>query len=264
MKLAIQARPVRIVIVGLGGTGGYVFYHLCRLVAAMQASLRPQVVLADGDIVEEKNLLRQNFVAEDIGRFKVQCLAERYGNIYDLNIPYFPRFVEDEKTLLHLLDGEIAGITPAASILLGAVDNNRTRRLFHEVFYDYEGTLFYIDSGNSEWAGQVILGLRALREVVLPPVGDYYPDMWESVDTFPSEMSCSERAVSSPQNIATNALAGTLVFGMLNQLLAGDGLSTYGATFDARTGQTRTLWLDDILKDNILKKHRSGIPILAS
>lgn len=257
MKLAIQksdessqGKPTRIVIVGLGGTGGYVFYHLARLIAALPDRENFQIVLADGDITEEKNLTRQNFAAEDIGRFKVECLAERYGNVYNMNLPCFVRYVEDETSLYRLLRGEILNFNPSLSIMVGCVDNNATRQLMDKAFREWEIPLVYIDSGNDEWSGQVILGARGSKAIILPPVGDYYPDILADQDTlFPSEESCTQRAVSSPQNIATNVLAGTLVFTLLNQLLAGGGVTTCGATFNARTGQTRALYLDEILKE---------------
>lgn len=247
----------RFVIIGLGGTGGYVFYYLSRLVASLKeinaGRAAYQIVLADGDVVEEKNLVRQNFIEADLGRPKVEVLSERYGAVYDMIIPYHPRYVEDPATLTHLLTDELAGFSPTISVLVGCVDNNRSRQLFHQVFDSLDVLpLVYIDSGNDEWSGQVILGARSEKEVILPPVGYYYPDILEDEDTlFPSEESCQQRAVSSPQNIATNVMAGTLVFSLLNQLFAGEGLEVYGVTFNARTGQTRALYLDQtpFLKD---------------
>ncbi|MGI9951390.1 ThiF family adenylyltransferase [Moorellaceae bacterium AZ2] len=245
-------RPLRarFVIVGLGGTGGYVFYYLSRLVASLRradpARADYQIVLADGDVVEEKNMVRQNFIEADLGRPKVEVLSERYGAVYDMLIPYHPRYVEDPATLVHLLCDELAGFSPTISVLVGCVDNNRSRQLFHQVFDSLDSLpLVYVDSGNDEWSGQVILGARSEKEIILPPVGYYYPDILQDEDTlFPSEESCQQRAVSSPQNIATNVMAGTLVFSLLNQLFAGEGLEVYGVTFNARTGQTRALYLD--------------------
>lgn len=237
---------VRLVIVGLGGTGGYAFYHLVRLAASLKGKAEWQIVLADGDLVEEKNLVRQNFTASDVGRPKAERLARRYGDAYGLAIPYWPRYVEDEGTLARLLGGEIMEFSPELSVLVGCVDNNATRRLFHRVFETWKGPLVYVDSGNDEWSGQVILGARGRDGVILPPVAHYYPDILEDDDPLPSRRSCSELAVSSPQNVATNVLAGALVFTLLNQLLAGEGIESCGATFNARTGQVRALWIEEL------------------
>ena len=52
--------PVKIVVIGAGGTGGYVIPHLYRLGYASHRYIR--IIVCDGDVVEEKNLIRQNFI----------------------------------------------------------------------------------------------------------------------------------------------------------------------------------------------------------
>ncbi len=48
--------PVKIVMIGAGGTGGHIAPHLYRLLYALERPV--QFVICDGDIVEEKNLVR--------------------------------------------------------------------------------------------------------------------------------------------------------------------------------------------------------------
>ena len=67
-------------IIGAGGTGGYVIPHLYRISFAAERSMR--ILVCDGDVVEEKNLIRQNFVEQDVGRNKAQVLAERLSLIH--------------------------------------------------------------------------------------------------------------------------------------------------------------------------------------
>lgn len=57
MKYSSTA-PVKIVVIGAGGTGGYVIPHLYRLGYASHRYVR--IIVCDGDVVEEKNLIRQN------------------------------------------------------------------------------------------------------------------------------------------------------------------------------------------------------------
>ena len=71
MKYSKKA-PVKIVVLGAGGTGGYVIPHLYRLGYASEHPTR--ILVCDGDVVEQKNLIRQNFVEQDIGRNKAQVL----------------------------------------------------------------------------------------------------------------------------------------------------------------------------------------------
>lgn len=247
------SQNIRFLLVGVGGTGGYLFYYLTRLLASfnnLPAEQRHhncyQLIIADGDLVESKNLIRQNFVEPDIGKSKARVLSNRYGNVYGMAIPYHSDYIEDLDTLIDLIANEKMGFTPRITILLGAVDNNKTRQLFHKAFDELE-TLIYIDSGNDEWTGQVMMGIKAENKVIIPPVGYFYPDILEDKDTlFPSE-SCEEDAVSSPQNISTNITAATIMFNMINQLIT-DGVENYGATFNARTSQIRSLWLEEVIE----------------
>ncbi|HHV42563.1 MAG TPA: hypothetical protein GXX72_06955 [Clostridiaceae bacterium] len=239
----------RFVIAGLGGTGGYVFYHLARLIAAQENSKHYQILLADGDIVEKKNLIRQNFIEEDVGRSKVKVLSERYGYVYKMNIPYHSHYIEDQEVLNDLLWERKLDFYPTVTVLIGCVDNNKTRQLFYQTFMDFPDLMIYIDSGNDEWSGQVVMGAKGRKKIILPPVGYYYPDILEDTDTlFPSEESCQDIAVSSPQNIATNITAATITFTILNQLFFNGGTEIYGATFNATTGQTRALRVEEYYK----------------
>ena len=130
MRLALD-RPVQIVIIGAGGTGGYVIPHLYRIAYASEHPCR--IILADGDVVEDKNLIRQSFSPMDIGENKAAVMAERYSNVFGIETEYVPDFIEDEGHLLNLLDvpepPSYSSSPMPISILIGAVDNNRSRVL---------------------------------------------------------------------------------------------------------------------------------------
>ena len=74
MRISEQA-TVKIVLLGAGGTGGYLIPHLYRIAHSINKSIR--IIMCDGDVVKEKNLIRQNFVRQDIGHNKAKVLAER-------------------------------------------------------------------------------------------------------------------------------------------------------------------------------------------
>ena len=154
MKFALE-RPVKIVMLGAGGTGGHIAPHLYRLLHALDRPVK--VIIADGDLVEEKNLVRQNFIAADLGKNKAQVLAERYASAFGMEAQYIPEFVESEEMLSELVKPESRPVWMDSEkypqelpILIGAVDNNRSRQLCHQVFRKSE-ELFYIDIGNGEY-----------------------------------------------------------------------------------------------------------------
>jgi hypothetical protein len=102
------------------------------------------------------------------------------------------------------------------------VDNNKSRRLCHEVFKK-TSDIIYLDSGNGEYSGQLVCGVRRNGRTVWKPVGALYPDVLEETDKFPSELSCAEAAVSAPQAITANLTAAMATVNTLyNMLVLGE------------------------------------------
>lgn len=160
-----KERPAKVVMLGAGGTGGHMAPHLYRLLYALERPVR--FIICDDDVVEEKNLVRQNFIPADLGENKARVLAERYSTVFGMETEYVPSFVESEEQLKALIKPEtyrtgvyLNTIVTEQVILIGAVDNNKSRQLCHRVFYQAE-ELIYIDSGNGEHTGQVVCGIRS-------------------------------------------------------------------------------------------------------
>lgn len=103
MKFSLT-RPVKIVMLGAGGTGGHIAPHLYRLLYSLERPVR--FIICDGDVVEEKNLVRQNFTKADLGENKAKVLAERYSTVFGMETEYIPSFVEAEYDLKSLLTPE--------------------------------------------------------------------------------------------------------------------------------------------------------------
>lgn len=218
-----KERPVKIVMLGAGGTGGHIAPHLYRLLYALDRPVR--FIICDGDIVEQKNLVRQNFIPADLGENKAKVLAERYATVFGMETEYVPAFIESEEKLRELLTprqwrkgyyGDI--VTTEQVILIGAVDNNKSRQLCHRLFYEMK-ELIYIDSGNGEHTGQVVCGIRSGGRTFYRPIGAAYPDVLKETDKFPTELSCAEASVSAPQSIAANITAATAVVDMIYNIL---------------------------------------------
>lgn len=230
-----QTRPAKVVMLGAGGTGGHIAPHLYRLLFALERPVR--FIICDGDIVEPKNLVRQNFTPADLGENKAKVLAERYSTVFGLETEYVPSFVVDEESLLQLLTPRIWGSGYYGGreireqvILIGAVDNNKSRQLCHRVFYRSR-ELIYLDAGNGEHTGQVVCGIRRAGKTYYKPIGDIYPDVLEITDKYPTELSCAEASVSAPQSMAANITAATAVVDMVYNILALGNSSVRQVTF---------------------------------
>lgn len=108
---------LKIILIGAGGTGGYIAPHLYRI--AYASGRKVQIIIADGDIVEKKNLIRQNFADCDIGKNKAQVLAERYAGAFGIKANYIPDFIESKFMLEELTSS--AAFNGPQTILIGAV-----------------------------------------------------------------------------------------------------------------------------------------------
>jgi len=197
-------RPVKVVMLGAGGTGGYVAPYVFRLLHMLDRPAR--FVVCDGDIVEPKNLDRQNFVPADLGENKARVLAERYSTVLGMETEYVPSFIEKLPDLMELIEPKEWELSPYSTkrtkemvLLLGCVDNNKTRQLCHQAFHQSE-ELIYIDSGNGKYTGQVVCGVRRNGRTIRKSIGGVHPEMLKDTDLFPSEISCAEAAQEDPQS----------------------------------------------------------------
>lgn len=246
-------RPVKVVMLGAGGTGGYVAPYLFRLLHMLDRPAR--FIICDGDLVEAKNLDRQNFVEADLGENKARVLSERYSAVLGMETEYVPNFIETLPELMPLIEpGEWeTDDYPRRKVremvlLLGCVDNNRTRQLCHEAFKK-SIDLIYIDSGNGSYTGQVVCGVRRNGRTVRRPIGGVHPEMLKITDRFPSEVSCAEAAQADPQSIVANITAATAVLTMVYNIL------THGENIALQTDfSTRTIRMQTVLEKQPRRK----------
>ena len=108
-----ETRPIKevfvkkIVIVGAGGVTSWFLPQLIKILYnyKVKRNLNTaviEIVLIDSDTVSERNLLRQNFIPEDIGRNKAEVLSERYNEIYkDVKVSYIPKYMYSSDFVNH-------------------------------------------------------------------------------------------------------------------------------------------------------------------
>lgn len=238
-------RPVKVVMLGAGGTGGYVAPYVFRLLHMLDRPAR--FVVCDGDIVEPKNLDRQNFVPADLGENKARVLAERYSTVLGMETEYVPSFIEKLPDLMGLLEPKEWELNPYSTkrtkemvLLLGCVDNNKTRQLCHQAFHQSE-ELIYIDSGNGKYTGQVVCGVRRNGRTIRKSIGGVHPEMLKDTDLFPSEISCAEAAQEDPQSIVANVTAATAVLIMVYNILTHGENNALQTDFSTQTIRMQTV-----------------------
>lgn len=254
------------IVVGVGGTGAEFVPKLCKQLSFKRnpdGTTIHDVTLIDGDKVEEKNLLRQNFFYHDLGKNKADVMGLKCSTAFNMSVRTIPEYIEDKETLHSV----VSMLPHQVPFLVSCVDTNAARKMFHTYFMEYSSSsrpLFYLDSGNTEFAGQVVLGVagkkgkavtqsggvqigtgedklyKKLYRYNLPPVAYHYPDILESEDKFASQISCAEAAMADPQAADTNVEAGNILYQFVSNCLRGH-LDYHHVTFNVLKGNRRTI-----------------------
>lgn len=179
-----------IVVVGCGGTGSWL---LPKLVKTINDGIRKSIIrkdvkliLIDGDIVEEKNLVRQNFIEQDIGQNKAEVMASRYGphlinengaifiDKYIADSERYEKLTAEDKDFYFDFEGmytlflERYSIPSAqrgmkySRVVFNLVDNNIARQTLHKIvsgMIDNDYKTYVIDVGNDMYNGQAFTSM---------------------------------------------------------------------------------------------------------
>jgi len=191
MNLAEYSKRIVIIQVGCGGTGSWLVPLASKLLNNIKLRLpdMTEVVykIIDDDTVEERNILRQNFSAWDIGKGKAMSLISRYCYNFKNMIAITKRiktkkelqeliFLPGEETYINVFDMRQETLV----IIIGCVDNNKSRQLINKlaknIDKDLNCPIVYLDSGNLINNGQVITMSHGFNEFLIKMVNEFEPD----------------------------------------------------------------------------------------
>lgn len=172
-----------VVILGAGGVGARIAPLLVK-----HLSNGDRMTIIDGDLVEGKNLMRQHFVADDIGQYKAQVVADRAkltAPRSGIEVGFVPMFLdssnagdlltgllEPHSTPGHELFGEFNPNLFRSLMIISAVDTLKARNILRHGLRDVwnrhrnRGTFrdhkvpqstIWIDAGNAMSSGQAML-----------------------------------------------------------------------------------------------------------
>lgn len=244
----------KIVVVGCGGTGAFVAEGLCRLLGDRPAS----VILVDHDRVEEHNLRRQAFYGADLGRFKVEVLAERLSRNFGREIGYsvYP-YTPD----LHLALFDYG----KRGMVIGCVDNAAARRAIAQCI---DGSQWWLDVGNSEHSGQVLIGNTAKESYLkegfveelelctkLPLPSMQQPGLLIPAPEPTPQPDCAEAVRAGQQSPTINQVMAGLTLEFVSRFLSGT-LTYLAAYIDLEVGTLRP-----VLVEPKTVARMAGIPV---
>lgn len=238
---AYQVHRNTIVLVGAGGNGAPMLMRLYKMHAALLALGRPGLVVHvyDPDTVSSANLGRQPFYPADVGRNKAQVLVQRL-QLVDPSIADWKAFGASfpQQADSSYKTGLIAVIT--------CVDTKAARRGIHDALANQVKPLYWLDMGNGESTGQVVLGecSRTNRRLRLPFVTELFPEMLDSSLPEDNTPSCSTAEALTKQDLMINETVVAHAAGLLWQGLF-HGLITHPVIFvDTKTHQVTSMPID--------------------
>lgn len=154
-----------VVIVGCGGTGSRLLPMVSQLMSRGKWNdMVPTITLIDGDEVEVKNLTRQNFIADDVGRNKAECLAERYGGAFEIPTISINQYIPNDNLSMrkwlrnNTPEAMQRLVTERPMVVFLCVDNMQARfNIIMSILYSTVETgieHLIVDAGNENTYGQ--------------------------------------------------------------------------------------------------------------
>ena len=234
--------PIKVHLIGAGGTGSQVATALARinhaLVALGHAGL--SVTLWDNDLVTPANLGRQLFSACELGMYKSTALISRinrfFGTDWRAQTQLFSTetFSSEEETM-------------RGSIYLSCVDSAKARFDIGEVLtylerahHYHNNPKYWLDFGNSTHSGQVILGtLQAIEQPhsdtftpidTLPTITQAFGELLTQAEQNDNTPSCSLAEALTKQDLFINATLSQMGSTLLWNLFR-EGLTPYRGFF---------------------------------
>lgn len=225
--------PIVVNIIGAGGTGSQMLTALARMHHSLLALGHPGlfIQLYDDDKVTTANLGRQLFATCDIGQHKAAMLINRTNRFFGSAFKAIP-YKYNKKNLFKLPQ------QGAANITITCVDTVAARFEIADILRstangkvnDLYMPLYWLDMGNSQHTGQVVLSTvgeipqPASKKYIpvgsLPFVTDQYKTLLEQAteDTTPS---CSLAEALTKQDLFINSalanMAASLLWGMIRE-----------------------------------------------
>uniref|UniRef100_A0A6M3M3P0 Putative ubiquitin activating domain contining protein n=1 Tax=viral metagenome TaxID=1070528 RepID=A0A6M3M3P0_9ZZZZ len=250
-----HARNWRILVVGCGGTGGYVAEGLCRLLIGSNIPL----VLIDGDRVEPHNIRRQNFYPGDEGKFKSQVLAERLARQFSRGVGYcvwpYDSELVGENWGQHMHTNLVEGL------IIGCVDNAPARA---SIANRWKLSNWWIDAGNGSSSGQILIGNTPAIEQLeagfhqdehavdrLPIPSLQLPALLMPTPGPAASRGCAEAVIADDQSPVINQAMANLVIQFVYRFLT-RRLTWMGAYIDLDAGSFQTVPAEPVVVARML------------
>lgn len=238
--------PVTVNLIGGGGTGSQVLTCLARLDVTLRALGHPGlfVTLYDPDTVSETNIGRQLFSEADIGLNKAVCLISRVNNFFGNDWRAIPKCYPSDVRCTEQND--------MANITITCTDSIRSRLTLWKImkrvrktgFYDCDKPLYWMDFGNGQSSGQVLLG--TIQKKIKQPTSKMYKTAeslkviteytnYDKIKDEESGPSCSLAEALEKQDLFINSTLAQIGCTILWKMFRNGMIDVCGAYLNLKT-----------------------------
>ena len=236
--------PVTVFVIGAGGTGSQVITNLARMSMALQALGHPglHVTVFDPDTVSQANIGRQLFSETELGLNKAVSLVTRINRFFGYAWTAEPKCFPTKK---------FSGYD-TANIFITCTDNIRSRleiwkflkKTRKENFNDYLVPIYWMDFGNTQSTGQVVLG--TIPKKIKQPASELYKTVdslkvitrfvkYARVKEADSGPSCSLAEALEKQDLFINSTLAQLGCNILWKMFRNGMLEHHGLFLNLET-----------------------------
>lgn len=213
----------RVYVIGVGGTGSWLFQPLARFLRLQMREKYTQFFAIDGDSFESKNMERQLMSPNDIGKNKAvaaidNCFAQGIFTENDSELVFAIEDYVTKESFIELLRGS------EFPLIIATVDNYASRRAIIDAMVETCGDYFYISPGNSDVQADAPRGQTCWfgsidgQNYGLNPV-EYDVDLQNPQDVIPIKGTCMNLAESHPQIISANFAGASRVLDVIQALI---------------------------------------------
>ena len=246
--------PVRVNLIGAGGTGSQMLTALARINHSLIALQHPGITvrLFDNDKVELANLGRQLFTTDEVGLFKSVALINRINRFFGTNWKAIAELYNKE-TILENPHLAMSAVT------ISCVDTVKARLEIAEILKQIsksnghyrDAPLYWMDFGNSLDTGQVVLStVRDVKQPAskkfytvgkLPFVTDEFKDLFVQSEQNDKTPSCSLAEALTKQDLFINSALANMGASLLWQLFREGMIFNRGFFLSLRDFRTQPL-----------------------
>lgn len=228
-----------IVVIGCGGTGSWLLPKLIKTIndAKRKGLLTEKfkLILVDADNIEDKNLVRQNFIGPEIGVNKAEVMASRYGPHLDSSIEviYYDKYIasaeqiasksEEERDFFINIE-DIFDYTASedsryfnkqrakmSCVVFNLVDNSKARQALHGYLNSVStsssgyakcySNIYAVDTGNDMYNGQYHVSSYSTNGVgMIPHKLNNFSSGYVGLNDFRWHQSCMATKIKSSNN----------------------------------------------------------------